>query len=402
MGVIDISKLPSASFKDIQFLYQDSSVANKGRKTHTHEFPDSRIRSVEDLGADNNIFTITAEIDYSNNFSARNNFITVLEEEGSGLLILPTEEAQEVTVVTYNRDDSRSSLGITSFNITFEKSEINRFPEIVEGSSGLVSNLKDSISDQNETLLSDDWSPPSNSKPEFDFSVSKVVTSIQDKAAGIRKVASNVRSNADGFSEFSSSLNEIVASVNELVQSPSDLADRFKTAFSNLENAYDNTTDLFDSAKQMFNFTAGNENTDGNGTIQKNKAINQDLINDLVSTNALAIGYNAAVNIDFANVDNLNEINTDLEDGFQGLNENLDDDLFQTMLDLRKEANDIFKNLSIGLPKVNILEFINARPLAVLVYQLYGSLDLIDDIEALNDFTDVSCISGDVKVLSDV
>lgn len=402
MGVINASKLPNASFKDIEFLYQSSSIANKGRKTHTHEFPDSSIRSVEDLGADNNILTIIAEIDYSNNFSIRNNFITVLEEQGSGLLILPIEEAQEVTCVGYNRDDSKASLGITTFNIIFEKSEVNRFPEIVEGSSGLVSNLKDSVSSQNETLLSDNWTPPSNSKPEFDFSVNKVVTSIQDKAAGIRKLASNVRSNADDFSEFSSSLNEIVASINELVQAPSDLADRFKTAFSNLERAYDNSGDLFDSVKQMFNFVTGDENTTGDGTIQKNKATNQDLINDLISTNNLAIGYNASVNISFNNVDELNAVNTSLEEGFQGLNEDLDDSLYQTMLDLRKEASDIFKSLSISLPKVNTLEFINAHPLATLVYQLYGSLDLLDNINDLNDFVDTSSVSGDIKVLSDV
>ena len=402
MGVLNPAKLPDSSFRDVPALYQSSSVSNKGRKTVTHEFPDSGIRSVEDLGADNNVFTIIFEIDYSVDFSRRNNFITALEQQGSGLLTLPMEETQEVTVVGFTRDDSKSSLGITRFNITFEKSEINRFPEVVGGSTGLISNLKDEVSDKNNTLLGEKWSSVKNAKALFSSSVSKVTQVIEDKTKGIRKLASKTRSSGDGFAAFTSSLNVIVQEVNSLVQAPTDLANKFQTTFNNLEVAFDSALNVFDGVKGMFGFATGDENVSGNSTTQASKANNQDLLNNLISTSALTIAYNAAVNITFDNVDDLNVVDSTLEDGFQALDENLDDDIYQIIITIRKETTDIFNNLRISLPQITELEFINSQPLGVLVYQLYGSLDNQDEIEALNNFTDVSSVSGTIKILSDV
>jgi len=40
--------------------------------------------------------------------------------------------------------------------------------------------------------------------------------------------------------------------------------------------------------------------------------------------------------------------------------------------------------------------------LAVIVYEIYGSLDRQDDIEALNNFPDVSIVGGTINILSDV
>ena len=402
MGVLNPAKLPDSSFRDVPALFQSSTVSNKGRKTVTHEFPDSGIRSVEDLGPDNNIFTIGFDIDYSVDFSRRNNFITALEQQGSGLLTIPMEETQEVTVVSYTRNDSKSSLGITTFNITFEKSEINRFPEVVEGSTGLISNLKNEVSDKNNTLLSEKFSSVKNAKAIFSSSVSKVTQVIEDKTKGIRKLASNTRSSGDGFAAFTSSLNVIVAEVNSLVQAPSDLANKFQTTFNNLEVAFDNALGIFDGVKGMFGFVTGDENVSGNSTTQASKANNQDLINNLISTSALTIAYNAAVNIGFDNVDDLNIVDSTLEDGFQALDDDLDDDIYQRIVTIKEEVADIFNNLRISLPQITTLEFINAQPLGVLVYQLYGSLDNQDEIEALNNFTDVSSVSGIIKVLSDV
>ena len=130
---------------------------------------------------------------------------------------------------------------------------------------------------------------------------------------------------------------------------------------------------------------------------------NQDLINSLISTNALAIGYNQAVNIDYNNTDELNQNSTTLENGFLALDRDaIDDDIYNNILTIRKEANDIFRSLSIGLPKVTTINIKNSTPLVVLVYSLYGSFDRIDEIEELNNFLDTSDISGDVRTLSNV
>ena len=58
MTIVNIAKYPLAQFRNIKFNYQDSSV-DGGRKTVTHEFPDTNNRYVEDLGKLEKVFTLT-------------------------------------------------------------------------------------------------------------------------------------------------------------------------------------------------------------------------------------------------------------------------------------------------------------------------------------------------------
>jgi hypothetical protein len=403
MGVINKDKLPNATFKDVPFLWQNDTISNEGRRTVTHEYPDAppqRARDVEDLGASNDTINVVAQIDYSANFSLRDNFLNALNSEGSGTLILPTEDPIEVSVKTYSRDNSLQRLGVVSFNISFEQTGANRFPEVVRGSIGEVTTLKDEVLDQNNSFLSNSWESVKGSKVLFDSAVSKLTDSINNKENGIRKIASSVRSQGDGFSEFSASLNAIVDSAIDLVQSPSRLGDELQTAFNNLELAYETSGDLFDATKGLFGFSAGDKTITGTSSIQDKKIKNQDLLNDLISTNALVIAYNAAVQIDFQSTNELDQVNEDLENGFLMVDTNIDNDIYQNLLSIRQEANAILETLRVGLPTITTLEDIPAQPLITLVYGLYGSYDNMDLVENLNNFTDVTSVSGDIRVIS--
>jgi prophage DNA circulation protein len=404
MGVINKNKLPNASFKDVPFLWQSDSIQNLGRNTVTHNFPDAprqRARFVEDLGASNDTLNVVAQIDYSEDFSLRDNFLNALNSEGSGTLILPTEDPQEVSVKTYSRDNRLQALGIVTFNITFEQTEVNSFPETVKGSTGEVTALKDNVLDQTSVYLSNSWEDVKGSKVLFDSAVDKVVNSINDRQLGIRKVASSVRSQGDGFSEFSASLNSIVSSAFELVQSPSGLADELKTSFNNLELAYDRSEDLFSASKGLFGFKAGDISVVGDSSIQKKKIINQNLLNDLIAANALVIAYNAAVQIEFNNTTEIDEVSQDLENGFQLINPDIDDSIYQNLLLTRQEANSIFETLRISLPTITTLDIgLNPQPLITIVYSIYGSIDNYDLIDSLDNFTDVTSISGNINIIS--
>lgn len=403
MGVINKNKLPNATFKDVPFLWQSESVQNQGRRTVKHEYPDAppqRARFVEDLGSSNDTINIVAQIDYSEDFTLKDNFLNALKSEGSGTLILPTQEPKEVSVTTYSEDNSLQRLGVASFGVTFEQTEENRFPEIARGSTGEVTALKDEVLEQNNNFLSSSWESVKGSKVLFDSALSKLTDSVDNKENGIRKIASSVRSQGDGFSEFTASLNAIVDSAIDLVQSPSRLGDELQTSFSNLELAYDTSGDLFNASKGLFGFSAGDETITGTSSIQRKKIINQDLLNDLISTNALVICYNAAVQIDFQSTNELDQVNSDLENGFLLVDPDIDNDIYQNLLLIRQEANTILETLRVGLPTITTLNFPNPQPLITIVYSLYGSYDNMDLVENLNTFTDITSVSGDVRVIS--
>ena len=144
MTVFNIARLPTASFRDVEFAYQESST-DGGRKTVSHEYPNRKERYVEDLGGIEKKFSITAWTDDNVSFSDRDALIGALEGAGVGTLIHPTLGTHEVVCIGYNCNDNTKELGITKFTITFEVASLNILPSVLNGNKGFLANLKSKI-----------------------------------------------------------------------------------------------------------------------------------------------------------------------------------------------------------------------------------------------------------------
>ena len=107
------------------------------------------------------------------------------------------------------------------------------------------------------------------------------------------------------------------------------------------------------------------------------------------------------VQINFNNTTEIDEVSQDLENGFQLINPDIDDSIYQNLLLTRQEANSIFETLRISLPTITTLDIgLNPQPLITIVYSIYGSIDNYDLIDSLNNFTDVTSISGNINIIS--
>jgi hypothetical protein len=394
MTVFNIRKLRQASFKGVEFYYQDSTI-DGGRKTVTHEYPDSNIRYVEDLGKLEKSFSITAIIDNNTSYTNRDRLINVLEEEGVGVLIHPEYGTNNVALKGYSVNNNINNLGITTFNMTFEVAEQNRFPQTTKGNKGFLANLKTALFGTNEAAFDAAWGSVINKKQQFD----SAVATTKQASREIQRVSATIEGAVDGLSDYITTLNELVDDAAELVQTPSDLSTKLTLAFSNLEVAYNNVQDVFDVASGLFGFNQKDRNSSGQSTQQTQIKNNQDQINNFINAGALATAYNAAASITFTNFDEVNEVNTKLEDGFAALPSNLDKDVYKSLLEMRIETNEILTNLAISLPRVSTYSTRKVS-LSVLTYSLYGSLDRKDDIKKLNNFLDTSRIDGEIKILS--
>jgi len=397
MTILNIAKLPTASFKGITFHYQEGTV-DGGRKTITHEYPSSGNRYVEDLSGLEKIFTIMAWIDNNVSFVNRDALIKVLEEGGVGPLIHPTFGSERVVSIGYSLTDNINQLGISKFTLNFEVASDNILPESLKAKKGFLANLKSKVLGNSETAFDNAWGTVKNAKAKFD----SANQTLKNAANSINNAAKLIQGSADTFSDFSTSINQIVSSSASLVQSPTVLASNLTAAFNNLSVAYDSSQDVFDVAKSLFGSDSSDRDSDGSSLFEQDIKTNQNQINDFVNAAALALAYNAAGNIDYGTVDDVNNVNDDLEEGFSLLSTTLDRDVYESILEMRKEVANIFSDLTISLPNVIDYEVINIISLNVLVYSLYGSLDLKDDIKNLNDFIDTSCISGNIKILSNV
>jgi prophage DNA circulation protein len=395
MTIVNIAKYPRAQFRNIEFYLQNTSI-NGGRKTITHEFPDTDNRYVEDLGKLEKIFTVDAILDINGGNSDRESFIKALDNEGIGVLIHPLYGRQEVVVKNYNISDNINELGIVRFNIVFERAARNRFPEQAKSNLGFVDRLKKSTNDALDKNFSDSWASVKNNIEAF----KNIRKATENTAREIKRASQLIVGSANEVAAFVSSINEVIDTAGALVQSPSDLVGKLRTSFDNLEVSYSSSRDLFNVTKGMFDFdTASINKASGTSTTTNAINTNQDLLNEFANISALTAAYNAAVNINYGNLDDLNTIRDELEAGFNTVETTIDRSIFQELIEVRVEANKVFDTLSINLARI-VDYTTRATSLNTLVYSLYGSLDLKSEILELNNIRDTSLVEGTIKILS--
>lgn len=390
--MFNISKLTEASYNNVKFLYQSSSISG-GRKNVTHEFPNSDKRFVEDLGGLRKVYNIEAIIDNSDNNNHRDAFISALDSKVSlGTLIHPEYGVKKVKPINYTINNGKQQLGITSFSIVFEEADLPVVGKI-SSNSNFLSGLRNLAGNNVANKLSSAWEGATKIKENFDTANQM----IGDTGRQIGRAASLVAGAGDGVNDFATSINEIVNNTQSLVNSPSILAQRLSNSFNALEVAFDNAQDVFDSVISLIGFK-NDVAISGSGNTRKSTLSNQRLINNLVSVNAIAIAYDQAGKVNYGNQDDLNKNITILENAFKNLS-GLDRDTVAELQKIRIEFQKITNGLSISLPKVSNFTT-NKIPLNVLTYQLYGSLDKKEVLNNLNNFRDTSEISGIIKILS--
>ena len=264
MTIFNIARLPTASFKDVEFAYQESSL-DGGRKTVTHEYPNRKERYVEDLGGIEKRFSISAFVDNNVSFGDRDELIDVLESEGIGTLIHPSYGLQNVICVGYNVVDSIKEIGISKFTISFEVASLNIAPFKLKGNKGFLFNLKSKILGDNESAFNSGWKSVVKAKSKFD----SAVKTTKQVAIKINRVSQLVQGSSSSIGDATTSLNQIVASANSLVQSPSVLSANLRTAFDNLSVGYNSSRDVFTVMSNLFGFNERDRVSNGNSSLQK-------------------------------------------------------------------------------------------------------------------------------------
>lgn len=397
MTIFNTARLPDGQFREAFFFYQESSGSG-GRKTQTHEYPNKTERYVEDLGGLEKKFTFNVYTDDNVSYSERDDLIKALDEAGVGTLVHPSFGDLQVVVVGYTFTESVKELGITKFTINFEVASQNVLPTETTATKGFLAKLKSDILGDNEKAFDEKWETVKNKKAKFDSGVK----TLKRTANKINNVAKQIQGLGDSFADLTTSLNQIVNSANKLVQAPSVLASNLRTAFDNLGVAFKNSKDLFNTTKKLFGFNESDQAIVGNSQIQKDIKTNQDQLNNFVNVAVLATAYDASVNIEYNNLQELNQVIADLENGFNQLPDTIDKNLRDALLQMKIEATNIFSQLAISLPNVANYNVINPISLNNLIFKLYGSLELKETIRLLNNFGDTSQIQGNIKILTNV
>ncbi len=399
--------LQPASFRNIVFLVSTSGIAG-GRKNARKSFVSSDLQLIEDLGLRQREFTLSGVIaarrsndgtvEITSYRDARNTLLAALEEEGPGVLIHPFfGRIENLSVINYNLNESMSSLGDASIDITFAVSNTDGLP-LAQPSvlAGVVEKAADSLAASN-TTITDSFEVTTSFTGNFAAALDKLQEFV-DLLRDVTNVSSIVETKLDPYNKLVSQFED---NLSTLVSTPATLADDSIELVEDTNALYTTKRETFDTYVRMFTF--GDSDTPINPTtagLVERKG-NNDHYNASVQTMALSKAYENAVQLTFNTDEDIDAVAATLEDQYQKIvtASNLSDKEEEALAALRIEATSFFNAQRVTKPQI-IEVRTNATSSRLIAYQYYGSSDLGDAIANLNGLPDPAFLRGDVRILS--
>lgn len=297
-----LEKLQPASFRDFRFLTPRSQITD-GRKTVSHEFVNSNNRFVEDLGLFPSKFSVTAIIHGENAIQRRDDFRTLLNKAGSGILIHPTYGRQTVAVEgQYTISDADTELGEFKFDITFAIDSGAAFPRLGQPTSSTVASSESTARTSILQRIEDQWTTPLTTTSNSDAStkLSTYATDISDAFSKVVEDASDIIRITD----------EVIANVSSLVRSGSGVSDSVGAILDTLDAIPTESLSTLNTIKKFLDFGVDDlaiTNFAGLSTDQANRVLNRDLLNSGVQATSLVKAYTTSTLVDFKIVSRLDE-----------------------------------------------------------------------------------------------
>ena len=395
---MNTNRLPNASYKGIPFSWT-SNTMDSGNKSTLHEYPNRDRGFVENLGKSIKQFTLQCEIYNTLDNDSIEEFEQALEngKATAGDLVLPLRGTiKDIQVLRYSTTEDLNKLGFIKYTVEFAQTSPNQYPTSTESNTGFLDRVKDRLLGENTEAFNNAWNTVKNKRTQ----TQKALQKVRETGRVLTSTAKSVEGASALLSDFANTISVLTNDTARLIQSPQTLAEQLKIGFESLENSVSNSRILFDIVGNYFNFSAGDDNAIGIGGIQKEVQENQNAINNLIKTNAIAIGYTISTIIDYENVQELTQFREKLKNAYDSLPENLDADVFASLEEIQVNANRILDRQTLTLPTLETIT-VNKQPFGVLMYSLYGNLDSYNDVYNINDFTDVKRVSGEILIIAD-
>lgn len=399
--------LVAASFKGVSFYLSDSNISG-GRKDIRHSFPNSGKQTIEDLGLKPRVYNIAAKIGGENYIVNRNSLLRVLESDTPGILSHPFYgEISNVKARTYTIKESITDVGIAELSIVFEVTDNTGIISSITTTPSTVSAANEKVKEAVKESIKNTWKVTPKHSGNFEAAVKKI-TDYSDSVSG---VSNTVVKNVEVLNDFDNSLNDLSDNVYSHVLNADTLSDSVLELTNNLDELFTLPADKFKVFETFFSFGDDDDTytTYTKGILERES--NNSLINNSIKVLALSNAFNAAVNIDYLTVTELDNV-TDILDtqhvtitslpGYSSDKNSvvgIDVDVRDSLNLMRQEANKLLTNIRENINSVISIDT-NDTTARLLAYQYYGSSDNGEDIANINNSNDLSFISGSVKVLS--
>jgi prophage DNA circulation protein len=400
------------SFRGISFLIEGATTKG-GRKTVTHEFPNSDRRYVEDLGLMNESISIQASVPSATYFTNRDAIKAALEAKGYGTLVHPFYGIRNVAVKSYTINESSAELGEVKISIEFEVAQELLFPGSTDSSSLIEGQVQALFDNMKSGFFSTyEW------VGKYAQNATTILSGLNDITSIINNAASTFITRSEFNDDFTSDYRSKYTTYDN------NKASYITTNTDNIVNLYDETRNLVDAldsitntgaqgfnvGKQLGQFTLSDPANNATTQAQLSRLANQNSLKDMVLVFAFGLVCRNASVYSIKSLDDINLIRIEIDTQYDVLlTKSLSDTVFQNIQDLRANIIRYLDAQGLTAPSIQTVS-VSEIPLTVLEYLYYGDLPVYtietngdvlsrtEDLRELNRITNQDPTSLDYTV----
>lgn len=393
---MSLSKVQTATYLGVTFLV-DSADTTGGRKTVTHEYPNTNRREVEDLGELQNTFTLNGFVHGDDYAAQRDSLIAALTQPGRGQLTHPFFGTVTVVPKPFSVSESFTTFGIARFTMTFEKADELAYPTVSLNNTSLINLKSSSLND----LVGNDLANIFNVTKKYpaNFLSGQGILIQIGNVLGIN--ANNVLKVTNEVSSFTNKITSWTKDINSNINNPSQLATDFTSLFDSFSLIGLNPSDQFDLLSSLFLYGSSDAVIPATTVQLAEREKNRQIINSAVNINVLSNAYNTVPQLTFTTEDDIQNVQNILTKQFEYVmnNNNVSDDTIQALKDTHVEVVKFLEQQLVNTFKISTI-LSNEISMTLLCFSYYGSVDNTNDLISLNSTVDSSFVSGEVKILT--
>lgn len=392
-----IIDLKTAKYKGVEFLFTDMPTTG-GNRLIKFNFPGSDKQAIERQGRVPRTFTITAIIPHEDYYQQRGNLLRVLEDGEKGVLTHPTfGDIENVINGRFTLTEKLSEIGRAEIVIPFEVDDAPGIPQQSGNLASQVLALNEALSLQLQNDLADTYGVDLNFTGNFTDALENI-NNITDSMDNVADFAEPLLQN---ISDFRSTLNAFQGAIGNLIQVPTNLAGEISGLFEDVSNLFETPDTVLGAFQSLFSFGDDDPIVKNNtvGRIQRNK--NRQLIRNTMKTQSLGYAYLNAAQSTYDTTDDLDRVQDSLEKQYLDIRNNqvLSNEAAELLDRLRVQTQKILDDVRVNTRSIITIET-RMKPLSVLVYEYYGSTELVDTIASLNNINENAFVEGSIRILT--
>lgn len=388
-------QLKRAVYKGVPFLFEDATTTG-GNRLIKFNYPGSDRQAIERQGKAPRSFALRIWIQNDNYDDQKAALMRVFEDGKFGTLTHPYfGDVQNIINGTYTLTEKISELGRALITVTFEVNDTAGVPVLSGKLDTVVQSMSEAFNSLAESDLADEYNVSNGSFLD-------AVANVTGTADAFEAVGTFAADSAEKVASYTKKINTLRTDVSSLVRAPATMASSLSDLFQSLDNLYGTPEQTLKAMEGLFNFGYDDPQTPQTTSSRIERLGNRDAIRAFMRGQALSYAYANAVYSEYETTEQLDEAQGSLEAQYTDLRENQDisNEALEALDQLRVTAHDALNAKAVDVREIIEIET-QEKPLSVLVYQYYGSTELVGTISKLNNVKQNAFVSGTVRMLSE-